>query len=186
MACGTGKTLTSLAPWPSKLVGVWRARCCSLVPSINLLSQAVKAWANAMLKVPLATFAVCSDTHAGETDLRRGHERPTTWRSRPPPNARGPGWPRLQARVSADSNLTAVFSTYQSIDVITHAQEPLGSASSIWSSATKPTAPPARSPTSTNSPTFHQGPPRHEYVNAAKLRLYMTATPRVYGDQSQS
>ena len=36
-----------------------------MVPSINLLSQSVREWASDAT-VPLATFAVCSDIHAGK------------------------------------------------------------------------------------------------------------------------
>ena len=36
-----------------------------LVPSINLLAQSIIEWANDA-QVPLSTFAVCSDRHAGK------------------------------------------------------------------------------------------------------------------------
>jgi predicted helicase len=45
MACGTGKTLTSLAAGRAGQVGAGGS-VLFLVPSINLLSQSVKAWAN--------------------------------------------------------------------------------------------------------------------------------------------
>jgi len=63
MACGTGKTFTSLR-LAEQLVGPGGTGLF-LVPSINLLSQAVKALANDA-EVPLNTFAVCSETNAGK------------------------------------------------------------------------------------------------------------------------
>ena len=63
MACGTGKTFTSLriaedlvAPGGSVLF---------LVPSISLLSQTLREW-TAEADVPLRPFAVCSDTKVGK------------------------------------------------------------------------------------------------------------------------
>ena len=62
MACGSGKTFTSLR-LAEQLVGAGGS-VLFLVPSINLLSQAVKAWATDA-RERLASFAVCSDVHAG-------------------------------------------------------------------------------------------------------------------------
>ncbi len=71
MACGTGKTFTSLR-LAEQVVGAGGS-VLFLVPSINLLSQTVVEWANDA-EVPLATFAVCSDRHAGKrSEGRRGH-----------------------------------------------------------------------------------------------------------------
>ena len=63
MACGTGKTFTSLR-LAEQVVGAGGS-VLFLVPSINLLSQTVVEWANDAV-VRLATFAVCSDRHAGK------------------------------------------------------------------------------------------------------------------------
>ena len=63
MACGTGKTLTSLkiaeeVAGKNKLV-------LFLVPSLNLLSQALTEWTQ-QSGVPLHSFAVCSDSEVGK------------------------------------------------------------------------------------------------------------------------
>ncbi|MDQ3470425.1 MAG: DEAD/DEAH box helicase family protein, partial [Actinomycetota bacterium] len=63
MACGTGKTFTSLR-LAERLVGRGGS-VLFLVPSINLLSRSVKAWANDA-STSLAKFAVCSDIRAGQ------------------------------------------------------------------------------------------------------------------------
>ena len=67
MACGSGKTFTSLR-LAEQLVGAGGS-VLFLVPSINLLSQAVKAWATDALE-RLASFAVLLGCACGQA--RRG------------------------------------------------------------------------------------------------------------------
>src|SRR5699024_6388888 len=64
MACGTGKTFTSLrlAEQVAENNG-GRARVLFLVPSISLLSQTLKEWtAQAQKQDELRSMAVCSDS----------------------------------------------------------------------------------------------------------------------------
>jgi murein DD-endopeptidase MepM/ murein hydrolase activator NlpD len=63
MACGTGKTFTSLKIAES--VGAKGGRVLFLVPSLALLSQALTEWTQEST-TPLHNFAVCSDTRAGK------------------------------------------------------------------------------------------------------------------------
>ncbi|MDR0593737.1 MAG: DEAD/DEAH box helicase family protein, partial [Bifidobacteriaceae bacterium] len=63
MACGTGKTLTSLRI-AEDLVGAGGS-VLFLVPSIALASQSLKEWSQEAT-VPLRTFAVCSDPKVGK------------------------------------------------------------------------------------------------------------------------
>src|SRR5579875_1645005 len=63
MACGTGKTFTSLRI-AETMVGSG-GKVLFLVPSISLLSQSLKEWSSEAL-VPLRVFAVCSDPRAGK------------------------------------------------------------------------------------------------------------------------
>ena len=67
MACGTGKTLTSLRI-AEQLVG--KGGCILyLVPSLSLMSQTIRKWTHdAELK--LRSFAVCSDVHVGKRRAR--------------------------------------------------------------------------------------------------------------------
>ena len=58
MACGTGKTFTSLR-LAERVVGAGGS-VLFLVPSISLLSQSLREWSTAA-EVPLAPLAVCSD-----------------------------------------------------------------------------------------------------------------------------
>ena len=63
MACGTGKTFTSLKI-AEKLAGKGK-RILFLVPSLSLLSQTLTEWTQESA-TPLHSFAVCSDSDVGK------------------------------------------------------------------------------------------------------------------------
>ena len=63
MACGTGKTFTSLRI--AEAMAGSGGRVLFLVPSIALLSQTLMEW-SAESEVPLRSFAVCSDAKVGK------------------------------------------------------------------------------------------------------------------------
>ena len=177
MACGTGKTFTSLR-LAERLVGAGGS-VLFLVPSINLLSQSVREWANDAA-VPLATFAVCSDIHAG----KRTRDEDMSVNDLAFPASTSPD--ELVARVAARSGpdaMTVVFATYQSLDVITRAQQQgLGGFDLIICDEAHRTTGAFRDAGDQSAFTrVHD----NTYVAAAR-RLYMTATPRVYGDQTKA
>ena len=177
MACGTGKTFTSLR-LAERLVGAGGS-VLFMVPSINLLSQSVREWANDAA-VPLATFAVCSDIHAG----KRTRDEDMRVNDLAFPASTSPD--ELVARVAARSGpnaMTVVFATYQSLDVITRAQQQgLGAFDLIICDEAHRTTGAFRDAGDQSAFTrVHD----NAYVDAAR-RLYMTATPRVYGDQTKA
>ena len=177
MACGSGKTFTALSI-AEQLVGAGGA-VLFLVPSINLLSQAVKAWASDAT-VRLASFAVCSDVHAG----RRGRDEDMSPNDLAFPASTDASalLQRVRERAGPEA-MTVVFSTYQSLDVITAAQEQ-GLADFdlvICDEAHRTTG------------AFKDAGDQSAFVKVhddayvrARRRLYMTATPRVYGDQTKA
>ena len=63
MACGTGKTFTSLKA-AERLTGAG-TRVLFLVPSLSLLSQSLSEWTQES-DTPLHSFAVCSDADVGK------------------------------------------------------------------------------------------------------------------------
>lgn len=63
MACGSGKTFTSLKI--AETVAGAGKRVLFLVPSLSLLSQALTEWTQ-QSETPLHSFAVCSDSHVGK------------------------------------------------------------------------------------------------------------------------
>ena len=177
MACGTGKTFTSLRLAESQ-VGAGGS-VLFLVPSINLLSQAVKSWANDAV-VPLATFAVCSDIRAGQrTKSEDMNVNDLAFpASTNPESLLG----AMHARASVEK-MTVVFSTYQSIDVITACQAAgVGEFDLIiCDEAHRTTGAFKEIDDQSVFTKVHQ----NEFVSSKK-RLYMTATPRVYGDQTKA
>ncbi|MDQ3155308.1 MAG: DEAD/DEAH box helicase family protein, partial [Actinomycetota bacterium] len=116
MACGTGKTFTSLKIVEDLVKP--GGTVLFLVPSISLMSQSLSEW-TAEADVPLRTFAVCSDIKVGKRKL--GEDiGPYDLAIPATTNAA-----KLVERASTgdDSDrITVVFSTYQSIQVISEAQ----------------------------------------------------------------
>ncbi len=176
MACGTGKTLTSLR-LAEQTVGPG-GTVLFLVPSINLLSQTVLAWANDA-EVPLVTFAVCSDTQAG----RRKSDEDMSYNdlSFPATTDVQQLGAALEERARPDK-LTVIFSTYQSIDVIIRAQaQGLAEFDLVICDEAHRTTGAFRAEDDQSAFTkVHDA-----NLLSAKKRLYMTATPRIYGDQTK-
>ena len=178
MACGTGKTLTSLR-LAEQVVGAGGS-VLFLVPSINLLSQSVKAWANDAT-IPLATFAVCSDAHAGAR-RREDEDMSANDLSVPASTNTEALLEAINAR-ARNTNMSVVFSTYQSIDVISKAQaDGIGQFDLVICDEAHRTT---GAFTDIDDQSMFTKVHFDEYVNTAK-RLYMTATPRVYGDQAKA
>ena len=177
MACGTGKTFTALRI-AERQVGA-DGTVLFLTPSISLLSQSLLDWANDA-DVPLKTFAVCSDTKAGKRSSDDEDISPYDLRDTPSTNPA-----HLVARYSAakrDGYMTAIFSTYQSLDVVAEAQEkglPRFDLI-ICDEAHRTTGVSLAGKDESNFQRVHD----NGFVAAGK-RLYMTATPRIYGDRAK-
>lgn len=173
MACGTGKTFTSLRIAERQVPR--GGSVLFLVPSIALLSQTLREWA-AEADRPLRAFAICSDNKVGRnsedftlTDLAF----PATTNS-----------VDLIAEVAKGTNsegLTVFFSTYQSIDVVSAAQDSgLPEFDLIVCDEAHRTA----------GMLGAEGSHFSRVHDAAKVRghkrLYMTATPKVFGESVKS
>lgn len=122
MACGAGKTLTALRI--AEDVAGPGGVALFLTPSISLLSQSLNDWANDAV-LPLKPYAVCSDIRAGKGRGRDDDEDMAPYDLAETPST-DPA--RLAARFkagqsSAAGQLTVVFSTYQSLNVIAAAQK---------------------------------------------------------------
>lgn len=173
MACGTGKTLTAL-----RLAERFcpRGRVLFLAPSISLVAQTLRVWAN-QAACPLRCAVVCSDAKASRTE--------DAWESSlkdvPFPASTDPS--EIIRQVGSDNaeGLAVVFSTYQSIQAIIDAQD-AGLADfdlCICDEAHRTTGARDMSDSKEDESAFTKV---HD-ANAlrARKRLYMTATPRVYG-----
>ncbi|GAA4375842.1 DEAD/DEAH box helicase [Paeniglutamicibacter cryotolerans] len=176
MACGTGKTYTSLKI-VEEMVPVGGS-ALFLVPSIALLQQTLNEW-SAQATVALRPLAVCSDTKVG----RREHEDVSV-HDLAFPATTDPQKLFYRASISTGTEtVTVVFSTYQSIDVIAQAQG-LGLPEFdliLCDEAHRTTGITEATHDDSAFVRVHdQG-----YLKAKK-RLYMTATPRIYVQESKA
>lgn len=178
MACGTGKTFTSL-----KLVEQMvpaGGTMLFLVPSISLLSQTLKEW-TIEASVPLRSFAVCSDVSVGKR--KTDEDIPITDLAYPATT----NTTKLVAKFSElpldDEGITVVFSTYQSIDVVAQAQKQGIPEFDliVCDEAHRTTGVTLAGQDESAFVRVHD----QNYLHAKK-RLYMTATPRIYADASRA
>ena len=120
MACGTGKTFTSLRT-AEEQVGQ-HGLVLFLVPSLSLLSQTLSDWKQQAIH-PMTAFAVCSDSKIGKSDeLLTASELAYPATTDATKLAKEVNEALAKSKQSADGGMTVVFSTYQSIDVIAVAQ----------------------------------------------------------------
>lgn len=120
MACGTGKTFSSLRTAEAQ-VGQ-HGLVLFLVPSLSLLSQTLSDWKQQAIH-PITAFAVCSDSKIGKSDeLLTASELAYPATTDAKTLAKKVNDALAKSKQSADGGMTVVFSTYQSIDVIAVAQ----------------------------------------------------------------
>ncbi|MGP5724464.1 DEAD/DEAH box helicase [Arthrobacter rhombi] len=176
MACGTGKTYTSLKI-VEEVVPVG-GTVLFLVPSIALLQQTLNEW-TAQATVPLRPLAVCSDTKVG----RREHEDVSV-HDLAFPATTDPVKLLNRTKISTGQEaVTVVFSTYQSIDVIAQAQRD-GMADFdlvLCDEAHRTTGITEATHDDSAFVRVHDS----GYIKSAR-RLYMTATPRIYVQESKA
>jgi predicted helicase len=176
MACGTGKTFTSLKI-AEDLVGPG-GQVLFLVPSISLLSQALREWMQEAA-VDLCPFAVCSDVRVG----RRQDEDMSVVDLAEPATTSAAKLIERMRRSSGNNRMTVVFSTYQSIQVIADARA-LGLGEFdlvICDQAHRTTGVTMAGDDESAFVRVHDD----NFLKARK-RLYMTATPRLYDENSKA
>ena len=181
MACGTGKTLTSLRI-AEKLAGTSN-HVLFLVPSLTLMAQTIREWCTNTL-LPLTAFAVCSDTQVGR---RRSHkddiaELEVTDLAFPATTDAALLTPKV-ANSDADS-MRVIFATYQSISVIEAAQKDHNLPEFdliVCDEAHRTTGVTFAGEDQSDFVKVHD----NEIIQSRK-RLYMTATPRIYGENAKS
>ncbi|WP_218829607.1 DEAD/DEAH box helicase [Gallibacterium anatis] len=181
MACGTGKTFTSLKI-AEEIAGKGK-NVLFLVPSLALLSQSLTEWTQEAA-IPLHSFAVCSDSdvgkqHKNNDDLVQTQIHELQY----PATTNADSLLKAVTIRHNDEAMTVVFSTYHSIDVIHQAQQkglpPFDLV--ICDEAHRTTG--ASFDDDENESAFvriHN----NDYINAHK-RLYMTATPRIYTEDAK-
>lgn len=188
MACGTGKTLTSLflaqalCQQPKEGAPAGRT-ILFLAPSIALVSQTLRSW-YASAAEPITAACVCSDSSA--SDVKENLDGDTVAESLldlPIPSTTNPSAAaRILQNAATAPGLTVIFSTYQSIDVVHRAQQEAGVTFDLVicdeahrTAASYLQADKAKSREVTPFARIHDA----QYISATR-RLYMTATPKVY------
>lgn len=184
MACGTGKTFTSLRI-AEELAGRGK-NVLFLVPSLALLSQTLDEWTQ-QTSLGIRSFAVCSDSDVGKkkdddnivvgiSDLKF----PAT--TNPQSLVRAFKARDLFKPNEANEDMNVVFSTYHSIDVIAEAQKAGFPEFDliICDEAHRTTGATFEGEDESKFVRIHN----NDYVQGKK-RLYMTATPRIYGDTAK-
>lgn len=172
MACGTGKTFTSLRIAEEQLNG--RGNVLFLVPSIALASQTLTEWA-AQCRYSFNAAIVCSDNKAskGEESIDLGFPSTTDVN-------RLKKWTDKCKVDGKDMNF--IFSTYQSIDVVSNFQKMTDYHFDIiiCDEAHRTTGVTLSDEDESYFVKVHDD----NFIHAKK-RLYMTATPRIYGDAAK-
>ena len=179
MACGTGKTFTSLCIAENFVPD--GGRILFLAPSIALVSQARREWLRHTIR-PLDCRVICSDSSAGG----RGESPNISLSGLECPVSSDPQ--ELAGVLSADTSKTRVlFCTYQSLTHVASAQfeheaPPFDLA--VMDEAHRTTGV-DRMESGLGSETGFRIVHHDDRLNAEK-RLYMTATPRIYSMRSKS
>ena len=174
MACGTGKTFTALRI-AEQIAGV-AGRVLYLVPSISLLSQAMKEWSE-QRGIDHSYIGICSDTRAGQTS-----EDSSILELKIPVTTE----PSLISHTLQNPDgdkMTVVFCTYHSLPLVEKAQDAGAPPFDIifCDEAHRTTG--VEAPGDKTSPfvLVHDA----DRIRANK-RLYMTATPRLYTEGAKS
>ncbi|MBL0767769.1 DEAD/DEAH box helicase [Sphingopyxis sp. DHUNG17] len=181
MACGTGKTFTGLKiaetmAGPGKTVLV-------LVPSLALMSQTIREW-TIDSATPLRSYAVCSDVQVGKRRRDADDVAEVELHDLDYPATTNAAKLASRARTPAPDRMTVVFSTYQSIQVISDAQKRHGFPEFeliICDEAHRTTGATLAGEDESNFVKVHN----QDFIGGRK-RLYMTATPRVFGEGAKA
>ena len=179
MACGTGKTFAG------QLVAEDRdcRRVVVLVPSLALVSQTIAEWCQDA-RSPIQAIAVCSDTQVGRR--RVGGDDSIQYDIHDLAFPATTDAEKLADRSAAEDSgeMTVVFATYHSLDVIAKAQHEYGMVDFdlvICDEAHRTTGQIDVDREASNFVRVHD----QAFLKADK-RLYMTATPRIYTDAARS
>lgn len=180
MACGTGKTYTSLKIIENETKG--KGMVLFMVPSIALLSQGMQNWTTDS-EYKIKPVCICSDASASR--FEDDDENNLLDMSFPASTNVDTIVKQLKT-YQKNGEFIVVFSTYQSIDVVAAAQTQLLKENDgkfgvfdyiVCDEAHRTTGAKSKVKNESSFTKIHN----NEYVKGVK-RLYMTATPRYYKD----
>ena len=188
MACGTGKTFTSLKIAENETQS--NGFVLFLVPSIALLGQTLRAW-SAQADIPIHAVCICSDGQVSQQKIKNDEEGVSVIDLALPAST-NTDYILYQLEVirhEGRNGMTVVFSTYQSIEVISRAQQELLKRTKgeygifdliICDEAHRTTGISLKGTEESAFIKVHD----NDFIQA-KRRLYMTATPRLYTDEAR-
>lgn len=187
MACGTGKTYTSLLIAETMLQN--KGLVLFLVPSISLLGQALNAWYGDARET-IKAVCICSDNKAQKKISKDSDDvTDSAVDLALPSSTNAKSICRQLITYKNHDGLVVVFSTYQSIDAVSEAQKEVLKASNgaygefdliICDEAHRTTGIKLSDADESYFTKIHS----NENVRGKK-RLYMTATPRLYGESAK-
>lgn len=186
MACGTGKTFTSLKIAENETNG--KGLVLFLVPSIALLGQTLRSWCQQAAQ-PINAVCICSDAQVSKAEEKNDDNTVSTVDLALPASTDTDSIVKQLDYLNRieKSGMTVVFSTYQSIDVISKAQKQLLSRTDgaygvfdliICDEAHRTTGVTLKDAKESTFVRVHD----NHYIQSKK-RIYMTATPRLYTDE---
>ena len=187
MACGTGKTFNSLRIAENETNGT--GLVLFLVPSIALLGQTLREWSSDANE-PINAICICSDPEISKKKTKNDDSDSFSVVDLALPastNTKDILHQFNHIKTNGNAGLTVVFSTYQSIEVIARAQKELlknGFSEFdliICDEAHRTTGVSLAGEDESAFTKVHD----NNFIKAKK-RLYMTATPRLYNDDSKS
>lgn len=171
MACGTGKTFTALRI-AEEQAGAGRS-VLFLAPSIALVAQSLKEWTGEC-EVPIRPFAVCSDPTTGqpiEGENATPHDLVV------PPTTDSAALVAAEAHERRMDQMTVIFSTYQSLEVVSEMQAKTGHVFDliVCDEAHRTAGVASLRGEGGGFTLVHD-----DAAVPARKRLYMTATPRLF------
>jgi len=189
MACGTGKTFTTLKIAEKETNG--KGLILILVPSIALIGQTLREW-TADAQEPINPICICSDPRVSKKIIQNDETDNVSVVDLALPASTNVNYIIHQFRLIKQSNklgMTVVFSTYQSIAVIAEAQKSLLKSNIGFNEFDLIICDEAHRTTGVTLSGYDESAFVKVHDNEflkAKKRIYMTATPRLYSDESKS
>ncbi len=187
MACGTGKTFTSLKIAEQQTEG--KGLVLFLVPSIALLAQTLEEW-TAEASQPINAICICSDSEVSKKKTKNEDTDTFSIVDLALPASTDVPTILKQFREALNTEgMTVVFSTYQSIDVISKAQKEYqakyGNEKGIFDIIICDEAHRTTGVTLSDEDESAFVKVHYDKFIQGRKRMYMTATPRLYSVDSQ-
>lgn len=189
MACGTGKTFNSLRIAENETNG--KGLILFLVPSIALLGQTLNEWYADALE-PINAICICSDP-----EITKNRKQLEDIDTSSVVDLAFPASTNVESilhqfkglETKSNNGLTVVFSTYQSIERISQAQKELAKSNPKYAQFDLIICDEAHRTTGVSLADEDESSFTKVHNNdflKAKKRLYMTATPRLYNEETKS